>query len=84
MTRLISAIFVNLFLMLMNFDKNNMTAQEVAERQQEKIMMMGPILYRLQTEFLDPLVFSCYLALLWIISYSRLPRNKLRRPSYKG
>lgn len=48
--------FVNLFLMLMNFDKNNMTAQEVAERQQEKIMMMGPILYRLQTELLDPLV----------------------------
>ena len=40
----------------MNFDKNNMTAQEVAERQQEKIMMMGPILYRLQTELLDPLV----------------------------
>lgn len=48
--------FVNLFLMLMNFDKNNMTAQEVAERQQEKIMMMGPILYRLQTELLEPLV----------------------------
>lgn len=52
--------FVNLFLMLMNFDKNNMTAQEVAERQQEKIMMMGPILYKLQTELLDPLVELLY------------------------
>lgn len=48
--------FVNLFMMLINFDKTNMTATEVAERQQEKIMMMGPILYKLQTELLDPLV----------------------------
>jgi len=48
--------FVNLFLMLMNIDKTNMTATEIAERQQERIMMMGPILHRLQEELLDPLV----------------------------
>lgn len=48
--------FVNLFMMLINGDNTNMTATEVAERQQEKIMMMGPILYKLQTELLDPLV----------------------------
>ena len=46
--------FVDLFLMMVNFDKSNMTATEVAERQQEKIMMMGPILERLQNEMLDP------------------------------
>jgi len=46
--------FVNLFLMMVNFDKSNMTATEVAERQQEKIMMMGPVLERLQNEMLDP------------------------------
>lgn len=53
--------FVNLFLMLMNIDKTKMTATEVAERQQEKIMMMGPVLYKLQEELLDPtmeLIFS--------------------------
>lgn len=48
--------FVNLFLMLINVDTKNMTATEVAERQQEKIMMMGPILHRLQEELLDPLI----------------------------
>lgn len=48
--------FVNLFHMLMNMDKTNMTATEIAERQQEKIMMMGPILHRLQEELLDPLI----------------------------
>lgn len=46
--------FVDLFLMMVNFDKSNMTATEVAERQQEKIMMMGPVLERLQSEMLDP------------------------------
>lgn len=69
------AFYVNLFLMLMNFDKNNMTAQEVAERQQEKIMMMGPILYRLQTELLEPLV-----SLLFGIALD----NKLLPPPPQG
>ncbi len=45
--------FVNLFLMLMNIDKTNMTATEVAERQQEKLMMMGPALHRLDEEMLS-------------------------------
>jgi len=46
--------FVNLFFMMVNFDKSNMTATEVAERQQEKVMMMGPVLEKLQSEMLDP------------------------------
>jgi len=52
--------FVDLFLMMINFDKSNMTATEVAERQQEKIMMMGPILEKLQSEMLDPFVERLY------------------------
>lgn len=53
--------FVNLFLMLLNIDKTNMTATEVAERQQEKLMMLGPVLHRLDEEMLSPtldLVFA--------------------------
>lgn len=46
--------YVNLFLMLMNAKVNEMTATEVAERQQEKIMMMGPALHRLDEEMLTP------------------------------
>ena len=52
--------FVDLFLMMINFDKSNMTATEVAERQQEKILMMGPVLEKLQKEMLDPFVKRLY------------------------
>jgi hypothetical protein len=52
--------FVNLFMMLLNVDNNAMTATEVAERQQEKIMMMGPVLYKLQEELLDPTMELVY------------------------
>lgn len=52
--------FVNLFMMLLNVDGRQMTATEVAERQQEKIMMMGPVLYRLQEELLDPTMELVY------------------------
>lgn len=52
--------FVNLFMMLMTVNTTNMTATEVAERQQEKVMMMGPVLYRLQEELLDPTMELVY------------------------
>lgn len=52
--------YVNVFLMLMNIDKTNMTATEVAERQQEKVMMLGPILHRLDTEMLTPTLEIVY------------------------
>jgi hypothetical protein len=46
--------FVDLFLTLA--DKRNMTATEVVERVQEKMLMLGPVLGRLQTEMLDPII----------------------------
>ena len=52
--------FVDLFLMMISFDKSNMTATEVAERQQEKILMMGPVLEKLQKEMLDPFIKRVY------------------------
>ena len=52
--------FVDLFLMMINFDKSNMTATEVAERQQEKILMMGPVLEKLQKEMLEPFIKRVY------------------------
>jgi hypothetical protein len=52
--------FVDLFLMMINFDKSNMTATEVAERQQEKILMMGPVLEKLQKEMLEPFINRLY------------------------
>ncbi len=52
--------FVNLFQMLINVDTGRMTATEVAERQQEKLMMLGPALHRLDEEMLTPLLTLLY------------------------
>jgi hypothetical protein len=49
-----SAFFVDLFLMLSQ--TNNMTATEVMERTNEKMLIMGPVLGRLQSELLSPVI----------------------------
>lgn len=53
--RINSAFYADMFLMLAQADKN-MTATEVAERHEEKLLMLGPVLERLHNELLDPLV----------------------------
>lgn len=45
----------DLFLMISDADKS-MTATEVAERQGEKLLMLGPVLDRLRSELFQPLV----------------------------
>ena len=42
--------------MLANATDTRMTATEVAERHEEKLLMLGPVLERLHNELLDPLV----------------------------
>lgn len=51
-----NGFFNRLFLMLANLDRTQMTATEVAERHEEKLIMLGPVLERLHTELLDPLI----------------------------
>lgn len=48
--------FVDMFLMLANTDRRQITAREVAERHEEKLLMLGPVLERLESELLDPLI----------------------------
>ena len=62
--RIDKKFFTNLFLMLVNIDKKNMTATEIAERQQEKIMMMGPILHLLDEEMHAPYIEILYSIML--------------------
>lgn len=52
------AFFVDLFLMLAN--KSNMTATEVQERAQEKMLILGPVLGRLQSELLNPVIYRAF------------------------
>ena len=48
--------FADVFLMLSAQNYSNMTAAEVAERHQEKMLVLGPVLERLKNELLDPLI----------------------------
>lgn len=50
----------DLFLMLDSIDTPQMTAREVMERQQEKLQQLGPVVERLQDEFLTPIIERVY------------------------
>jgi hypothetical protein len=54
--RINQTFYTDLFLMLSGQDVARMTATEVAERHEEKLLMLGPVLERLHNELLDPLV----------------------------
>ena len=54
--RIQQSFFSDLFLMLANDSTGQMTATEVAERHEEKMLVLGPVLERLHTELLEPLV----------------------------
>lgn len=53
--RINRGFYADLFLMIAQADKT-MTATEVAERHEEKLLMLGPVLERLHNELLDPLI----------------------------
>ena len=53
--RIRSGFYVDMFMMLSQ-DDGRMTATEVAERHEEKLLMLGPVLERLHNELLAPLI----------------------------
>lgn len=58
--RIKKAYSANLFLMLDNLDNSRMTAREVVERTQEKLQQLGPVVERLQNEFLSLIIQRVY------------------------
>ena len=54
--RISRAMYEDLFLMLANSDRRQITAREIAEKHEEKLLMLGPVLERLHNELLDPLI----------------------------
>lgn len=54
--RIDQAFYADLFLMLANDNRSGITATEVAERHEEKMLMVGPVLERLHNEMLNPLI----------------------------
>ena len=58
--RIRRAYHADLFLLISNDTRSNITATEIAERHEEKLLMLGPVLERLQNELLAPLVELTY------------------------
>lgn len=52
--RIRQGYYADLFLMLANDTRSGITATEVAERHEEKLLMLGPVLERLHNELLSP------------------------------
>lgn len=54
--RINSAMYADLFLMLAMSDRREITAREIEERHEEKLLQLGPVLERMNDELLDPLI----------------------------
>lgn len=54
--RINAIFFADLWLMMSESDRRQITAREVDERHEEKMLQLGPVLERLQDELLDPLI----------------------------
>jgi hypothetical protein len=52
--RIAHAFYEDLFLMLAMSDRREITAREIDERHEEKLLMLGPVLNRLDDELYDP------------------------------
>lgn len=58
--RLNSTMYVDLFLMLAQDDRSGVTAREISERHEEKLLMLGPVLERLHNELLKPYIDNTF------------------------
>lgn len=58
--RIHQGFFTDLFQMLALSDRKQVTATEVAERHEEKLLVLGPVLERNQNELHDPLIDNAF------------------------
>lgn len=58
--RISRIFFEDLFLMLANSDRRDITATEINERKEEKLLALGPVLEQLNQDLLDPLIDNTF------------------------
>ena len=58
--RIRQAYFADLFQMLANDTRSGITATEIAERHEEKLLMLGPVLERLHNELLQQMIDNVF------------------------
>lgn len=69
-TRISKAFYEDLFLMLANDNRSGITAREIQERHEEKLLALGPVLEQLNQDLLDPLIEITF---NFMASQGRLP-----------
>jgi hypothetical protein len=62
--RVQKCFYEDLFLMLANSDRRQITAREIEERHEEKLLMLGPVLERQNEDLLDPLIDRTFAIML--------------------
>jgi len=62
--RIQRAFFEDLFLMLAYSDRRQITAREIDERHEEKLLALGPVLEQLNQDLLDPLIDRTFAIML--------------------
>jgi len=58
--RISKCYYEDLFLMLSNTDRREITAREIDERHEEKLLALGPVLEQLNQDLLDPLIDNTF------------------------
>lgn len=58
--RISRSFYEDLFLMLANSDRRQITAREIEERHEEKLLALGPVLEQLNQDLLDPLIDNTF------------------------
>lgn len=58
--RIRRCFFEDLFLMLSESDRRQITAREIEERHEEKLLALGPVLEQLNQDLLDPLIDNTF------------------------
>lgn len=76
------AFFVDLFLMLATLSERDRTATEIAERVNERMLILGPMLGRLMHEKLDPIIIRTFNILMRNFKLPQ-PPDTLQGQNYK-
>lgn len=63
-TRVKNSFYYDVFMMISNANIDRMTATEVAERHEEKMLMLGTVIGRIHNELLEPLIVSTFQRML--------------------
>lgn len=58
--RISKAYYEDLFLMLANSNRSQITAREIEERHEEKLLGLGPVLERINQDLLDPMIENTF------------------------